>query len=69
MAKQIDLFTNRGHGGKRINAGRPRKDRSVQLHVARPEFSARHPLHVDVKLVKGLPSLRTKGRSSESNRM
>ncbi|MBL6991266.1 MAG: transposase [Bacteriovoracaceae bacterium] len=62
MAKQIDLFTNRGHGGKRTNAGRPRKDKSMQLHVARPDFSSRYPLHVDVKLTKGLPSLRTKIR-------
>jgi REP element-mobilizing transposase RayT len=60
MSKQLDLFTNKGHGGKRTGAGRKRKDPKMQLHVKREVFDSKHPIHVNIKLVKGLPNLRTK---------
>ena len=60
--KQLNLFENRGHGGKRVGAGRPRVDKTLQLHTKRPDFSSQHPGHVVIRLLKGLPSFRTKAK-------
>jgi len=59
---QLDLFTNRGRGGRRTGAGRPRSKDSLQWHHTRPEFKPSQPLHINVKLIKGLPSLRAKNK-------
>jgi len=59
---QLDLFTNRGRGGKRTGAGRPRSKGSLLRHQTRPEFKVSQPLHVNVKLIKGLPTLRAKNK-------
>lgn len=56
---QLELKLPSGHGGRRPGAGRPRTS-EFQSHVARPEFSARHPLHVTLRLREGLPSFRRK---------
>ena len=50
-------FTN--WGGKRKGAGRkPKCEVAGMPHAKRPEFAARFPLHVTLKLERGLPSLR-----------
>ncbi|MCE9577247.1 MAG: transposase [Deltaproteobacteria bacterium] len=46
-----------GHGGWRPGAGRPR-GRTRVPHLTRPPCAARHPQHVTLRLVAGLPSLR-----------
>lgn len=60
MKKQIELFLNKGHGGWRSNAGRKRQDTSLQLHIARENFDPKHPIHVNIKVQKDIPNLRTK---------
>ena len=59
---QLDLFTNRGRGGRRTGAGRPRSRDSLQWHHTRPDFKPSQPLHINVKLIKGLPTLRAKNK-------
>jgi len=59
---QLDLFTNRGRGGRRTGAGRPRSIDSLQWHHTRPEFKSTEPLHINIKLIKGLPTLRAKNK-------
>lgn len=57
-AQQISLGL-KFWGGKRRGAGR--KNRSeLPAHTVRPDISIKTPLHVTMKLRKGLPSLRTK---------
>lgn len=47
-------------GGRRRAAGRkPKGERAGVSHAKRPKLCARFPVHVTVKLVKGLPSLRS----------
>jgi hypothetical protein len=46
-------------GGKRRGAGR--KNRSgLRAHTARPRLSGAEPVHVTLKILEGLPSLRRK---------
>lgn len=46
-------------GGKRAGAGRPPKGpRSSERHKARPVHKARHPVHVTIRAVDGLGTLR-----------
>ena len=48
-------------GGARLGAGRkPRAGRRPTPHRARPKHSRHHPVHVVIRLVPGLPSLRTR---------
>jgi REP element-mobilizing transposase RayT len=49
-----------GHGGWRPGAGRPRGRKTVS-HDARERFAARYPLHVTLRVVDGVPSLRREG--------
>jgi len=50
-------------GGRRAGAGRKREDGQVLPpglpHLRRPDLSARHPVHVTLKLRERLPSLRS----------
>lgn len=46
-----------GHGGWRPGAGRPR-GLTTHAHAPRPTFAASAPLHVTLRIVGGLPSLR-----------
>ena len=46
-------------GGKREGAGRkPNGDKAGVPHVSRPQFSARHPVHVTMRLLFGVGFLR-----------
>src|SRR5215467_13248257 len=49
------------HGGARPGAGRPRvkeKERGYLLHCARPSHRKGDPVHVTLRVGKGIPSLR-----------
>jgi hypothetical protein len=48
----------RGHGGRRPGAGRPPKPGAGVSHAPRPVLKDRFPVHVTVKLRRGLPRLR-----------
>jgi hypothetical protein len=49
------------HGGARPGAGRKRiADRASVRHRARPKLCGRNPLHVTLRIVDGLPSLRSR---------
>ena len=57
--RQRELFAQRG--GKRPGAGRPKRGlRASERHLRRPRLLAREPVHVIVRAVPGLPSLRTR---------
>ena len=50
-----------GWGGKRVGAGRPRKDPALRVdvsHAVRPALAARHPVHVTVRVVEAVRGLR-----------
>ena len=47
-----------GWGGKRAHAGRPKSSRASVKHRTRPPHQARHPVHVTMRLRRGIPSLR-----------
>ena len=54
-------FTERKHGGPRPGAGRPRKkdsERGFIAHRARPSHRKGDPVHVTLRVAKGIPSLR-----------
>jgi REP element-mobilizing transposase RayT len=54
---QLVLFKQRG--GARPGAGRPRKkDRTREPHTERPFHYARHPVHVTLRVVRAVGSLR-----------
>ncbi len=54
-------FAFRSHGGPRKNAGPKRKGpRPLVSHRRREAITGREPLHVTVRLMEGLPSLRRK---------
>ena len=58
MAKPYELVW-RTHGGARPGAGRPPKgDVAGEPHRRRPPHYPAHPVHVIVKVARGLPSLR-----------
>lgn len=51
----------RSRGGRRPGAGRPPNgDRPGVSHLKRPKLSRHHPVHVTLRVVKGLPALRRK---------
>ncbi len=54
---KMKLFT---HGGSRKGAGCKKILKGMQTHIARPEISDKYPLHINVKIKKNLPNLRTK---------
>src|SRR5215813_13163548 len=56
----LELAERFGHGGARVGAGRKRTKRSRVAHRARPEHDPRHPVHVTLRLVHGVASLRRK---------
>src|SRR5687768_16091006 len=53
-------FVFRTWGGKRAGAGRPKKVGAGMSHLARPRLSRHRPVHVTVRVVRGLPSLRSR---------
>ena len=59
-ARQFELEF-KSWGGPRPGAGRqPKGERSGAPHAPRAPLASRHPVHVTVRLCKGLPSLRRK---------
>src|SRR4051812_9232114 len=57
-ARQLE-FEFRTRGGRRQGAGRkPNGAKAGVPHLRRPELNPRHPLHVTMRLCRGLPSLR-----------
>ena len=58
----LDRAKTLGRGGRRENAGRPRKDgesgRAQVPHAARVKHKASIPVHVTMRRVNGLPSFR-----------
>jgi REP element-mobilizing transposase RayT len=53
----------RAHGGKRNGAGRPPNGEKAGVsHLPRPELSARHPVHVTLRLAFGVGYLRSHSR-------
>lgn len=60
-SEQRELFAAPGpkRGGKRRGAGRPAKgERAGESHKARPEFLARHPVHVVLRVEQAVGALR-----------
>src|SRR4051812_49380240 len=50
----------KGRGGPRKGAGRPRNRPGTVPHLQRPSLSRHHPVHVTLRLVAGLESLRSR---------
>jgi putative transposase len=50
----------RSRGGARKGAGRPKTSDETVPHVKRPVLAARHPVHLTLRLSRGLPSMRRK---------
>ncbi|MGZ3722846.1 MAG: transposase [Bdellovibrionales bacterium] len=59
MAKQLEFEKVKGWGGKRRGAGRPNRTGQVS-HAKREMVNFKRPLHITLKLKKGMASLRTK---------
>jgi REP-associated tyrosine transposase len=56
---QLVLFAQKKRGGKRRGAGRPPKgERAGERHKQRPVHDARHPVHVVLRAVTAVGSLR-----------
>jgi REP element-mobilizing transposase RayT len=55
------VFEYRGWGGARVGAGRPKVTEETVPHSTRPVHAARNPVHVTLRLRKGLPRLRRAG--------
>jgi putative transposase len=52
-------FRFRTHGGARAGAGRPPKGLTAGVsHLRRPAHASNHPLHITLRVRRGLPSLR-----------
>ncbi|MEL6195986.1 MAG: transposase [Myxococcota bacterium] len=56
---QYELRYGFTHGGARHGAGRPKSSRRVS-HLSRPGFRRATPVHVTLRVVDGIPSLRRK---------
>lgn len=63
LTRQMSLdLTLHTHGGARFGAGRPRKkdsERRFIAHRVRPVHRMYEPVHVTMRVIKGLPSLRS----------
>src|SRR5262245_34894758 len=58
--RQLSLPSPPRWGGCRTGAGRKSsRPRLEKRHVARPSHDARHPVHVTIRAVRQLPSLRS----------
>ncbi len=56
--RQLELPT-RTHGGARKGAGRPRRSTETVPHARRPDVDHRHPLHVTLRVCRGVWNLRS----------
>src|SRR4051812_3061464 len=50
----------KGRGGPRKGAGRPKNRPGTVPHLRRPSLSRHHPVHITLRLVPGLQSLRSR---------
>ena len=67
--EQLSLKRTGGWGGRRAGAGRKRQLDIKELpHRSRPAHKERFPVHVTLKVRKGLPSLRDKKRFTRIKR-
>jgi len=57
--KQL-AFSFRSWGGARKGAGRPRRGKATVAHTVRPLHHRHQPLHLTLRVVKGVPNLRKK---------
>lgn len=55
--KQLEFEKVKGWGGRRRNAGRKNKTGTVH-HMKREKVEAKYPIHITIKLKKGVASLR-----------
>jgi len=55
---QLELAMPR-HGGKRAGAGRKRRSEETVPHAARPVVDGDHPLHITVRVARGVWNLRS----------
>jgi REP element-mobilizing transposase RayT len=55
---QLELAMPR-HGGKRIGAGRKKRSSETVPHTARPKVDADHPLHITIRIARGVWNLRS----------
>ena len=53
--------TKRTHGGRRDGAGRKKRLDKAPNHVARPAVSPKHGVHISLRCVRGMRSLRQAG--------
>ena len=58
LPRKVGLFERGARGGPRPNAGRKRTNPTFVRHRTRPEHHRNEPVHVTLRLVSGLPSLR-----------
>ena len=58
---QLELPKPRKRGGKRPGAGRKKKTNRL-VHLKRPEFPARFPIHITLRVLHEAGNLRTKDR-------
>jgi REP element-mobilizing transposase RayT len=56
----LNLKPRYGWGGARPNSGPKPSGKAGVPHRTRPELSRHHPVHVTLRLVRGLPNLRSK---------
>jgi putative transposase len=61
MEGQQQSFKYPGRGGRRDGAGRPTTRDPGVTHDARPPLAARHPVHVTLRALSGVPNLRRGG--------
>src|SRR5205823_1362324 len=64
----LKLREPRRRGGKREGAGRKPTGKAGVPHRARPKHAARHPVHVTLRIMRGLPNLRRKAIYKEIKR-
>jgi REP element-mobilizing transposase RayT len=64
---QLSLPRTGGWGGARANAGRKRHTKELP-HETRPEHKERFPVHVTLRIRRGLPSLRRERRFARIKR-
>jgi len=56
--KQLELRPPR-HGGARAGAGRKKRSAETIPHTARPEVDSDHPLHITIRVARGVWNLRS----------
>jgi len=58
VPKQLELAMPR-HGGARAGAGRKKRSEETVPHTARPAVDGEHPLHITIRIARGVWNLRS----------